>query len=227
MSNNLHVKDGLNGTVFQTGYEVLKNKGLAIIWMSTGNSYFSPDNIQRIIEFCSERFSVIRILAPFEPAIHTYKSIGYEEKRASRKAKLNSNRLKNHTRKTIEKISNKKIDIKIIDWDADISSNEHYKKILKAIEKLYSENESFQKNADSTTEQVLKNKIKPGKDAQESVKTGVRYLFEELAFVLASPLIFQVKQTAYIYHKRWPILENLVNGKYDKIRKNVGFLLIK
>ena len=99
---------------------------------------------------------------------------------------------------------------------------------MKEIEALYSKNKLFQKYCDDTTKEVLNGKTKENIDFEKAVKIGVKYLLEELAFVLASPLIFGVSKTAYIYHNRWPIYENLVNGKYDKkVRNDVGFFLVK
>ena len=93
---------------------------------------------------------------------------------------------------------------------------------------MYSTNKLFQKDCNETTREVLNGKTKENIDFEKAVKIGVKYLLEELAFVLASPLIFDVSKTAYIYHHRWPIYENLVNGEYDKkVRNDVGFLLVK
>tara|TARA_Y100000310_G_scaffold302122_1_gene339170 strand:- start:1134 stop:1358 length:225 start_codon:yes stop_codon:yes gene_type:complete len=74
----------------------------------------------------------------------------------------------------------------------------------------------------------LEGKTKEDVDLEDAIKIGVVYLLEEIAFVLASPSIFKVSKTAYIYHNRWQIYEDLVNGKYDgKARRDIGFLLIK
>ena len=221
------VKKELSGAVFETGYKVLEENGLAIIWMSVGNPYFRPEVILDLVNFCSKKFSKIRILAPFEPAQYTYEALGNPENKAKRKARLNSNRLKNHTQRVLDQIKNKSSDIKIVDWSEDILPKEEYKKSLKEIEALYSKNKLFQKYCDDTTKEVLNGKTKENIDFEKAVKIGVKYLLEELAFVLASPLIFGVSKTAYIYHNRWPIYENLVNGKYDKkVRNDVGFLLV-
>ena len=218
----------LKGAVFETGYKVFEEKGLAIIWMSVGNPYFNPEVIKNIVEFCSKKFSKIRILVPFEPAQYTFQALSNDENKAKSKARLNSNRLKNHTQRVLDQIKNKSSDIKIINWSEDILPKEEYKKSLKEIETLYSTNKLFQKDCNETTREVLNGKTKENIDFEKAVKIGVKYLLEELAFVLASPLIFDVSKTAYIYHHRWPIYENLVNGEYDKkVRNDVGFLLVK
>ncbi len=49
----------------------------------------------------------------------------------------------------------------------------------------------------------------------------------EIAFLSASPKVFNVERVAYIYHKRWPIFENFVNGKFNGIvRTDLGFVII-
>ena len=154
----------LKGAVFETGYKVFEEKGLAIIWMSVGNPYFNPEVIKNIVEFCSKKFSKIRILVPFEPAQYTFQALGYDENKAKSKARLNSNRLKNHTQRVLDQIKNKSSDIKIINWSEDILPKEEYKKSLKEIETLYSTNKLFQKDCNETTREVLNGKTKENID---------------------------------------------------------------
>ena len=225
--NNCNVKLGLKGHVYDNGYSILKNKGLAIVWMSVGNSYFKKEVIDNLIKCVNDKFSKIRILIPNEPAEHTYKALGYDVKTAKKKARLNSNRMKNHTQRAIDSLS-KKSDFKIIDWDVDIIPKEEYKKSLIFVKDLYDNNADFRKDARETTEEVLKGKIKETVKMDKAIDAGVKYLIEELAFVIASPNLFKVKNTAYVYHREWPIFEKLVNGVYDsEPKKSLGFLLIK
>jgi len=217
----------LKGQVYKTGYTTLKEKGLVIVWMSVGNSYFKKEIIQNLIEFSVDNFSQVKLLAPFEPAKHTYQALGYEERTARKKARLNSNRLKNHMFKAIEGLpEQKKKKIQIVDWDIDVANQKPYLKALKEIVKLYKENSSFNKDAKDTTSKVLKQKHK--EVSEEAIDKGVEYLLEELAFIIASPELFNVKRTAYVYHRKWLIYEKLVNGRYDpKIRESLGFLLVR
>ncbi len=220
---------GLKSLVHKNGYRVLENNGLVIIWMSVGNSYFKKEVIKEILEFTKDKFSKIRLIMPYEPAIYTYLGLGYEINKAKKKARLNSNRLKNISTKLIDQNNfSQNYNIKIIDWDIDIMENNDFKNSLNYINKLFYSSKEFNNDARDTTRIVLKEKMKYDKLIEEGVDIAVNYLLEELAFVLVSPKIFEVDETVYLYHRDWNIYENLVNGLYDnKKRKDVGFLLTK
>lgn len=213
---------GLKGTVYENGYKVLKEKGLVIIWMSVGNSYFDKEKIQELVEYAQTFFSAIKILIPYEPAIHTYMALGYNQTKASSKARLGSNRLKNHSQKVIG--TNTKVEI--VNWSKRIANNTFYQNNLNLISELYRVNQEFQTDAEEATKKVLMKKSDRA-ISEKDIKIGTKYLLEELAFVLSSPDIFEVQSTVYMYHRNWPIYEKLVNGEYDnKPRNNLGFLLV-
>ncbi len=218
--NELSIKKQYSGIVFETGYKVAEEKGLALVWMSVGNSYFKKDSIKKIVDFVSSNFEKVKFLIPFHPAIYTYQALGYDEKKAITKARLGSNRLTNHILRAIDGSGSKNMDV--VNWDKEIVDNKNYKKQLEFIRNLYKKNSDFFQNANETTKSVLKAKTKNNLILEKNIGIGVNYLLEELAFVLASPDIFSVSKTAYIYHKKWPIFEKLVNGEYDSIvrRKN-------
>ncbi|MFA6099572.1 MAG: tRNA-dependent cyclodipeptide synthase [Patescibacteria group bacterium] len=220
--------NGLKGKVFDNGYEVLKKHGLVIIWMSVGNSYFNKERIEEILEYAAKHFSVVRILIPYEPAIYTYLALGYDETKANSKARLGSNRLTNHTKRTIsENASFQGKDIHILNWAEEVEKVDVYQKKLLFMTHLYETNRRFQIDAEETTAEVLSNKSDENISA-EKIKIGVKYLLEELAFVLSSPDLFKVDKTAYMYHRHWPIYEKLVNGEYDdKPKEDIGFLLVE
>ncbi len=217
----LKAVENLQGTVFENGYKVLDEKGLVIIWMSVGNSYFDKEKIEEIMDYAVNSFSSVKVLIPYEPAIYTYLALGYDNVKASSKARLGSNRLKNHTKRVVSENKN----VEIVDW-TEIERNELYQEKLGFIKELYNKNEEFQKDANETTQKILANKS--GIDiSEDNINIGVEYLLEELAFVLASPDFFEVERTVYMYHRSWPIYEKLVNGLYDdQTKHNVGFLLV-
>ena len=53
-------------------------------------------------------------------------------------------------------------------------------------------------------------------------------MLKELAFVTASPEIFGTERTAYVYHDRWKIFEDFVDGKFNaQKREDLGLIVIK
>ena len=61
---------------------------------------------------------------------------------------------------------------------------------------------------------------------ESAIDEGVFYLLKELAFLLASPKIYDSEEVTYIYHKKWQIFQNLISGLYDNhSKKQLEFLL--
>ncbi len=58
--SKLSIQQKLKWTAFETGYRVVKEKWLAIVWMSVGNSYFGKKSINDIVEFVNNTFSQIK-----------------------------------------------------------------------------------------------------------------------------------------------------------------------
>ncbi len=223
----MKVKRGLLAPAYKRGYNVLKDNGVVVVAMSIGNSYFIKEKIEELLNFLNDNFSQVKLLIADAISEHTYKAIGYKENKARRKSRLGANLFRNNCIRTIQGIrsAGKKVNIEIIDWYNKIEHNSEYEKQLFLIHDLYLNNKDFKKEADKTTRAVLLNKIKKGVKLSEAINEGVMYLIEELAFVLASPRIFGVKTTAYVYHREWPVYVNLIDGKYDGvIRKDTAFI---
>ncbi len=216
----MNIKQNLEGKVYENGYNIIKSKGAAIIGMSPGNSYFKEGTIKKLIDYCSETFTAIYVMIPSAPSIYNYRAIGYDYKDAKEKSRLKSNNLKHHTERAIGDREN----VKIIDWDHDISK--HYAKELKDIYALYKTNAQFRTDCRNTTAKVLENKLKPRIDLEKAIDKGVNYLLKEFAGMSAIPKLFNKEQVAYIYHHEWPVYENYVNGVYGKERNDLGLVII-
>jgi len=223
MINFFQIEKEYTWSVFETGYDIAKDKWIAIVGMSIGNSYFKAEAINNLVEFAESNFKKTYFFMPYEPTVHTFKAIGYNQTKAERKARLGSNALANHTIKAIDSRDN----LIIVDWFNDVNSQEVYKKSLKHIYSLYSNSSDFKKDADETTKRVLEGKIKEWINIDDWVEIWVNYLLEELAFLLVSPRLFDALEIVYIYHRRFEIFEKLINWKYDgNKKKNIWFLIV-
>ncbi len=58
---------------------------LAIIWMSSGNSYFTDENIFTLIKFADANYSKIVVLSPNKSAEHNFRAVGYAENKVKKK----------------------------------------------------------------------------------------------------------------------------------------------
>ncbi len=223
------VKENLQEICFQTGYKILKDKGTALVGMSPGNGYFKKEAIHELIDFASNLFSRTIIFIPDRPAEHNYKAIGESHQKAERLARLKGNTLRNHTNNSIQNILSNQPNknIKLLDWKQDIECNNSYIQQFEILYELYKNNNLFYQDTRDTSLQVIKSGIKENIDIEKALDEAVLFLIKELAFLLVSPDLFQVESFTYIYHKNWPVFENLIAGKYDGIvRKNIGYVIV-
>jgi cyclo(L-tyrosyl-L-tyrosyl) synthase len=201
-------------------------RNYAIIGMSPGNSYFSEQNIEYLLCEVMPVFTKIIIFVPDIPAIATYEAMGYPRNRAKQKAILKGNNLKNKTLKIIRKL---KIEnqTSIVSWKTEIENNEVYEKCFKNIMNAFNSNNEFFRAINSTTKQVLLNTNKKITNIHDATLIANHYLLSELAFLEFANTYYRCDICTYIYHRKWPIFEDYIQGKFDGIPKNhLAFLLI-
>lgn len=223
---NLKFLEGVKTKAFENGFKVASEHGVAIIWLSVGNSYYNKETIEAHVTFAANHFSKVCVLVPPEVAYYTFSAFGYDSSKAKSKARLHSNRLKNHVDRVI-KLHKIQDAVKIVNWSEEVAQRSEYLDSLNKIKHLYSSNPIFRNDVRETTSSVLNTERYHIDDVDSALDVGVNYLLEELAFFLVSPNIFEAPRTVYLYHRRWPIFENLVNGLYDNfLRGDVGFLQV-
>lgn len=208
---------------------LLNNMGkeVGLIWMSAGNSYFTEGVIEELVIFALEKFDEVVIMAPDEPAEHTYAALGYKENRARRKARLNANLLQNRARRIGAKLDKEDQErLRIVEWVEEIFPDKNYAREYEEIIKLFESSNEFKKDALADAKRVLEGRV--DEVSEEMLQEAVKYLLEELAFITASPEIYGADNVSYIYHHSWPVYTNYLSGKYDgKVRKKLKFVLHK
>jgi len=75
------------GLAYKKGYEILKEKGMAIIGFSLENSYFKKDTIDELIRYTANSFTNTKIMIADKSAVHNYKATGYDQKKSRKKSK--------------------------------------------------------------------------------------------------------------------------------------------
>ena len=221
----MQVQGSLSGLAFETGYDILRDRGTAVVGMSPGNSYFKQGLIQELLRFASNSFSQVKVMIPDLPAIHTYKAIGYAAQKAESKTRLAGNSLRNRSQKTIDDLNLR--NISIIDWKNEIDSREEFQQQLQQMEELYRENVLFTQEVRDSTREVIEEKLKADILLTTAIGEGVNFLLKELAFLSVSARLMGTDRVAYIYHDRWEIFENFVAGKFDhKPKMDLGFVIV-
>ncbi len=73
----MNIDHDLKEICYIQGYQTLKNRGVALLGISPGNSYFKQSTISELIDFSVNIFSKIYIVVPDKPYEHTYRALGY------------------------------------------------------------------------------------------------------------------------------------------------------
>ncbi len=211
-----------NSAVHSNGTTILAERGTFIVGMSPGNSYFNEARVHEILSWATTHSDDVRVMIPDLPSVYTLRARG--ERKPEQKARLNGNNLANKCKRAIEQIAARGMHahINLIHWSEDIERNESYKASLQQITELYAENAIFRTDVRNTTRCVLESHCTES-GIEAAITEGSKYLLCELAFLQASPAVLRVSRAAYVYHRNWPVFENLINGTYDgKARMNIG-----
>ncbi|MDB5260545.1 MAG: uncharacterized protein JWN37_776 [Candidatus Nomurabacteria bacterium] len=222
------------------GVEFLNRKQDLLLAICLNNGYYNRENIYRMLRFSLNFSNRVSVFFTDGPAKHNFRAKGYSEDKVLREARLDRNRLRNHCLAALERIKieepENKSKVIFLDW-VDIYKDETYLKEYECLMTLYEENLEFHKDINTTTAKVLKNRLQEGEDINSKVPIAIKYVIEEMAFILAYPNLSETtKQNtnhgangfSYTYYEPWPVFENLVEGKYDGIvREKIGFILVK
>ncbi len=194
----------------KVGKEALEEKEGALIGLSIRNSYFKDENIHALISWANNNFKHVAIMCPDVPAIHTLMSLGYPENKARQKAMLACNNLQNKCERIAKELG---VPIRFIRWN-DIENDQRYISIYDALKDLHKNDAEFHRDARETTKEVIDHH-RTALPIEEAIDIGIEFFLKEMAFILNAADILGIPKTAYLYHKEMPVLENLLNGKYQ------------
>ena len=185
---------------------------MSLIGVSIGNPFFSQDNLERIITYAAGISEGGYLFIADISARHTFEALGYDSQSAKRKARLRGNALRNRCEELFRAKEEFRSRFSFVEWSAAIS-HPAYQEELRRLAVLYSFDDRFRAAAEESTESVIAKRESINR--QQSVAIGVRFLLEELAFLLASPKIYGADRMTYLYHRPWPIFTALLNGGFD------------
>lgn len=201
--------------------------GIGLVGISLNNSYFNSDIITQLISVAYTLFKEIKIIIPDTLSTHNYIALGDSLKAAEKMVRQKGNNIKNKCVLAIQDITKSALKVPdIIRWEY-IEKSPFYHNQLKKIHQLYNNNVEFKQDVRKNTRQVIISKICPTRNVKQSIDEGIQYILKEFAFLMAAPEIFNCSKVAFIYYKKWELLQNFINGKYDSSAKeNIGYVII-
>lgn len=228
----MQVQREFNGISYQLGYQILENRGVAIVGISPGNSYFKQALITELIDFTSGLFSKVYIIAPDKPFVHTLTALGHSPAKAQKYARIQGNDIKRRITKSLEAIAQKKssqsTQIFVLDWQTDVEPSAEYQAKLQYISQLYKTNKEFYQDTLAEVRAVIEgnSERKITEITTGMLEEGAQYRLKEFAFLLASPALLKSNDIAKIYHKKWPLWDRFCDGHYVEHSPIIGSVVI-
>ena len=209
-----------------TTWNKVREKGeWVIVAMSLGNPYFTKKRIVTILSDLSENNHTAPIVTTLDnAALHTYKGIYVDSKKAEKKRKKQKKTLENNIRNAIIETNYQHEDI--VKTMERIEKQKEYQHALHTVMNIFKQNEKFSTQALAETKKILTNKLQRTHEQHSwNADEAVHYLLKEIAFLWSSPKIFK-KPTAFLYHKDFDIFTQFMSNEFfsEPIIKDIWFI---
>ena len=210
-----------------------------IVGISAGNSYYGGACIKTTLNYFGQNNNKVYPFVAEKLILHNFAAIGYTQSKAEAKVRRVTNRLYRYIDLAVKELNNcndNKTQFETIKWSIGSNSIESDNVYLNTYEMLidaHLNDKQFEYDIDHATQQALSFMLESYRSGTVQTINDVNYdhgrqfLLKEFAYLLVSPHLLDCEKTVYIYHKEWPIFENILNGKYGSIDekqfKNVAF----
>jgi cyclo(L-tyrosyl-L-tyrosyl) synthase len=203
----------------------------AVLGISPFNSYFSEQQIAYLYQWASLNFKTVQLYVPDVPTVFTLQALGYEDKKAKKKANRQCSYLKNKIFRALDSCG-----IEENRWPSflichsNLNDNVTYQKKYAWCCHQYEKDPVFREGCLSSSKWVLSNQLSEGQEPTEMMlATAVKYFLAELPMFLWSPEILNKPSTAFCYHQCPDFLRQLFNGVCgdELVHEEQGFLIIE
>ena len=170
----------------------------ALVAISTFNSYFSIENMEKLFYWAHQNYSYFNIFFMDGASKFNLMAIGYDEQKAIRKTRSHDNNLKNKIIKSLSSIdpSFEYSQNRII-LLSDLSCNKIYIDLYNIVQKKFDEDINFQRDCFEATKMMLSTKTP--EVTQEALDLAVQYLLAELPLWFNTPDILDVNSSSLVY----------------------------
>lgn len=183
-----------------------------VFGVSPGNSYFHLERLAQLLGWLREEFEQVDVVIPDSALAHTYHALGYDPRRAAKKARAEINVLRNRVARAWESTGGPRA-VDGLHRMSDLESDAGYREKLAECEQALREDDLLWRTCAEMSREVLTARGCDGPFTTDQLERATRYLTAELPFFLASSDIFGVPSSLNFYHRTIPLAELVFSGK--------------
>ncbi len=196
---------------------VLSKREFAIVGISPLNSYFSVQNIAKLIEFATTNFKSFGLYVPDGMSIYTLQALGYSEVDANRTMKKNDKELKRKIDQALDLVAkNINVSSASIILASELLKNNTYVELYELCKEEFKLNTKFRQGCLETSKWVLNaNNRQKNEITETSLLIAVEYFLRELPLFLDSPKVQNKESCVYIYTSTSKFLEQIYLNRHE------------
>jgi len=207
--------------------EILESREHVLLGISPLNSYYSEEKINELLCWARDNFKSFHVLTSDTIFKQNFLALGYDEKKATAKTRLNWNALRNKILRAFSNIgyNEQECQEKIIALSGKLPDGSLFNAIREACTKRYKHDLEFKQKCLSSSKEVIKNYSADVNDAM--LEVAAVYLLEEMPFYLDTPSMLDVPTSLMVYHKAIPFFTDLYKDRAEYlVSNNQGHLIL-
>ncbi|MGW5054297.1 tRNA-dependent cyclodipeptide synthase [Actinokineospora sp. NPDC004072] len=198
------------------------------IGISPFNSYFTAERIADLARWAMARFGSFHFFVPDEPSAHTLQALGYDPRRAARKAQRQGNYTRNKISRALEQLPAPDRRDLVLD-SAALAGNASYQRLLSEAHHRFRTDPAFAEGCLAASGWVMERRLPDGEQpTRAQLRHAVRYFLAELPMFIGAVEVVGARSSVFAYHQRVGFLERLYRGELSwKPLPGQGFVLVE
>ncbi|MFC4145129.1 tRNA-dependent cyclodipeptide synthase [Micromonospora mangrovi] len=180
--------------------------------VSPGNSYFQVSRLTDLLGWLTAEFERVDVIIPDSALHHTYLALGYEPRRANRKARDEANVSYNRVARAWQASGGPR-ERDGLHRMSELTSHDVYRQRFAECERALREDRALWETCREMSMDVLAGRGYDGPPEPERIEQAMQYLLAELPFFLASADIFEAPSSLNFYHQRLALAELIFAGR--------------
>lgn len=182
-----------------------------VLGVSPGNSYFNVDRLRVVIQWLKDEFEQIDVIVPDQALHHTFLALGYEQEKAAKKSRAETNVLRNRVLRAWDDVGGPRRQDGLHRM-SEIADDPTYVAALERCSRAVDADPVLRVTCEDMTRTVLAAKGLQDEPDATQIAEARKYLLAELPFFVSSGRLFDVESSLNFYHLPIPLANVIFAG---------------